>query len=609
MKVKINLRGVVGFDITAQSIIDQIKAAGDSDIELRIESPGGSVYEGLPIFNAIKAHTGTVTAVLDGQVASIATYICSACDEVQATSNAVFMVHGPSVGAHGSEDDMTAAIEQLTIARDNMVKAYMEKTGKSEDDIRALLQRDTYMSAQEAKEYGFIDTIVDAATLTNYAQSNASLTGFNSSVPTQRQPTESQSMPLNAQITTAIQAENTRQSDIRAMFSQHTLDDNNALLTSCLNDASCTPEIAGTRLLKSLGQQNSGVQAPSARLTNGNHVIESLTNTLEHRCGLAALESDNGLGTYSLMDMARELCALKGYRNGNHSELVARAFNSGDLAKIIGTTMDKVVRDQAKLETPLWLRFCSTTNLANFHQKDIVTLNDMPDLLPVSEDGEYKKAILKGGKESLKAATFGREVDVTRQTIINDDMDVINKIPRKLVQAAFRGVSKKVFKLIVSGAKMSDNKNLYIAENTLTGNNLADLVLKAAIAIAKAKGTEGDPLDLKGEFLLSGHTLGPQLNPIIKTPGNAEKYNPAFGKFKEVIETGYLDDFAGFIGLTQKDFETIIIGFLNGQQEPWLEHLTGDYASNGLKMRITYDYDVGVADRRGIVKATVTGSN
>ena len=90
--VKVWIHGIIGdWDISSTDLIAQLKLADEKDIELKVMSDGGSVYHGYAMYNAIKAHKGQVTAVVDGIAASIASYIVMAADKVQMPKNAMVM--------------------------------------------------------------------------------------------------------------------------------------------------------------------------------------------------------------------------------------------------------------------------------------------------------------------------------------------------------------------------------------------------------------------------------------------------------------------------------------------------------------------------------------
>lgn len=148
-----------GEGLTAKDFIAELNAIKSPRIDMRINSPGGQVFEGAAIFNAIKRHPATVTAYVDGIAASIASVIALAGSKLVMAENALFMMHNPSGIAMGTAEDMRQTAGVLDKIKETMVGAYVAKSGQAEKDIIALLDAETWMNAEEAKAAGFADEI------------------------------------------------------------------------------------------------------------------------------------------------------------------------------------------------------------------------------------------------------------------------------------------------------------------------------------------------------------------------------------------------------------------------------------------------------------------
>jgi ATP-dependent protease ClpP protease subunit len=134
-------------------------------VTVRINSDGGSVREGLAIFNALKEHDGEITTVVDGGAFSIAAYIAMAGDVREIAENGMLMIHGAHAETTGNASEHKQSVEMLETANQSMMKAFTDATGKTEDDIRALLAVDTWMDAEQALAEGFVTTIGKRSTL------------------------------------------------------------------------------------------------------------------------------------------------------------------------------------------------------------------------------------------------------------------------------------------------------------------------------------------------------------------------------------------------------------------------------------------------------------
>jgi len=148
------------FGIPAKAFLDELKALGPvAELMVRINSPGGSVFDGVAIYNALKRHDATITVWIDGIAASIASMIAMAGDEVVMPENAMFMLHDPSGLVMGTASDMRAMAEALDRMEAGMVAAYRDKSGRDDAEIEALMATETWLSAQEAFALGLADRV------------------------------------------------------------------------------------------------------------------------------------------------------------------------------------------------------------------------------------------------------------------------------------------------------------------------------------------------------------------------------------------------------------------------------------------------------------------
>ena len=149
-------------DISDKAFKQDIENLGDVEsITLHINSPGGSVFSAVAIANTLKNHKAKITANIDGLAASAATIITSACDTVRMPKNALFMVHNPITFAYGNNQDMQKKLEMLNKVKNSIIETYLNKAKTDKETLSELMDNETWMSAEEAKEYGFVDEILD----------------------------------------------------------------------------------------------------------------------------------------------------------------------------------------------------------------------------------------------------------------------------------------------------------------------------------------------------------------------------------------------------------------------------------------------------------------
>ena len=149
-------------DISDKAFKQDIENLGDvENITLHINSPGGSVFSAIAIANTLKNHKAKVTANIDGIAASAATIITSACDIVRMPKNAHFMIHTPMTFAYGNNQDMEKTLNMLNKVKDSIIETYLYKSNTDKETLSELMNEETWMDAETAKEYGFIDEIIN----------------------------------------------------------------------------------------------------------------------------------------------------------------------------------------------------------------------------------------------------------------------------------------------------------------------------------------------------------------------------------------------------------------------------------------------------------------
>ena len=157
----IEMFGEIGWEVTASQFSAELKALNDNDIIIKLNSPGGSIFEGIALFEIIKNYKGHVTVEIMGLAASMGSVIPMAADKVIMGDMSVMMVHNPWTIAGGEAEDFRKAADTLDKLKGVLVNAYVSKTGLSEDEISAMMDAETWMTAEEALEKGFIDEIAE----------------------------------------------------------------------------------------------------------------------------------------------------------------------------------------------------------------------------------------------------------------------------------------------------------------------------------------------------------------------------------------------------------------------------------------------------------------
>jgi len=150
---------------SAQTFKNELDELGNVEtINLYVNSPGGSVFEGITIHNMLKRHEAKVIAYVDALAASIASVIIMAADEIRMPSNAMLMIHNPWTFVMGNAAELRKKADDLDRIGESAITSYLDKAGDklNEEDLREMLDAETWLSADEAYQYGLCDIVEES---------------------------------------------------------------------------------------------------------------------------------------------------------------------------------------------------------------------------------------------------------------------------------------------------------------------------------------------------------------------------------------------------------------------------------------------------------------
>ena len=151
-------------DTTASSFKQDLDGLGDvSEINLFINSPGGSVFEGISIHNMLKRHKAKVNVYVDALAASIASVIAMAGDTIHMPKNSMLMIHNAWTVTMGNSSELRKAADDLDRISNSSKQSYLQKAGEKLDDttLQEMLDAETWLSADEAYQYGLADVVLE----------------------------------------------------------------------------------------------------------------------------------------------------------------------------------------------------------------------------------------------------------------------------------------------------------------------------------------------------------------------------------------------------------------------------------------------------------------
>lgn len=620
--------------VTAKQFVANLKALGDvTHIKLHINSPGGDVFDGIAIFNALKFHGAAITVYIDGLAASMASVIAMVGNPVIMPENTMMMIHKPWGFAGGDADDMRDYADLLDKVESVLIPAYAQKTGKSPEEIAEMLEDETWLNGNECVELGFADQVtpslqamacIHSKRIEEFEKMPNSIRNMitpprNS---TQREPVNQQppaapvvnESEVRAQVLAEQKARVNGISDLFAMFGNKHMD----LQNKCVADLECSVEQAKDLLLAELGK----TATPSNKTAqthihagNGNFVGDGIRQALMARAGYENLERDNVYNGMTLREYARMSLTERGIGVSSYNPMQMVGFalthSTSDFGNILLDVANKALLqgwDEAAETFELWTK---KGQLSDFKTAHRVGMGGFPSLRQVREGAEYKYVTTQDKGETIALATYGEIFSITRQAIINDDLNQLTDVPMKMGRAAKATIGDLVYEVLTGNGKLSDGKTLFHADhaNLSSGAISVDSLDKARQNMRKQK--EGErALNIRPAYMLVPVGLETLASQTIKSASvkgadiNAGVVNP-LQNFAEVIAEARLDDAdpAAWYLAAAQGTDTIEVAYLNGIDAPYIDQQEG-FTTDGVATKVRIDAGVAPLDYRGLAKSS-----
>ncbi|HCT1711606.1 TPA: Clp protease ClpP [Proteus mirabilis] len=618
-----------GWGISARRFTEDLISLGNlSHINLHIHSPGGEVFDGIAIYNQLKNHSATITVYIDGLAASMASVIAMVGDTVIMPKNAMMMIHKPWGVSWGDANDMREYADLLDKLENVLIPAYVAKTGKTTEEITAMLEQETWLDGDECVEHGFADKVIEPvkamASLTSKRIEEFSsmpsaiknqITPKDTTKPTQQPQPNSSSEP---QPSATYADEQTRLNGIKDLFAMFG-GRHNELMITCLADANCSVEKAREQLLNTIAQQQN--PEPSNKdnahiyAGNGNIVGDSVRASVMARAGYQDYEKDNAYNSMTLRELARASLTERGVgvATYNPMQMIGMAFthSTSDFGNILLDVANKAILLGWEENDETFGKWTKKGQLSDFKTAHRVGLGAFPSLRKVREGAEYKYVTLNDKGETIALATYGELFSISRQAIINDDMNMLTDVPKKLGEAAKATIGDLVYAVLVDNEKMSDKKALFSADhkNMITGGMDVETISAGRTAMRQQK--EGErTLNIRPAFMLVPTTLETQATQVVKSGSvkgadvNSNIINP-IRDLAEIIAEPRLDDASekDWYMVSRQGSDTIEVAYLNGIDLPYIDQLDG-FTSDGVTTKVRIDAGVAPVDYRGLLKVT-----
>lgn len=340
----------------------------------------------------------------------------------------------------------------------------------------------------------------------------------------------------------------------------------------------------------------------------------AVAEALMHRYSPANKITDAGkqfMGR-SLMEISRELLEAGGVKTKGMSkdEVATRAMHTtSDFPYILANVANKTLRAAYEAAPQTFRPFCRQVTAADFKTIQRTGLAGAPALEKVNEHGEYKYGTIGEAKESYALASYGKIVALTRQTIINDDLNAFTRLPEMFGRAAADLESDTVWGIITANAAMNDGIALFHASHSNLPTGAAISVAQLGVvraAMRKQTGIEGRPINVQPAFLLvpaALETIAQQFLSSAYVPEAAANINPFAGTM-QIIAEPRLDASsatAWYAAAAPGQIDTIEYAYLEGNQGVFLESRQG-WEVDGMEIKCRLDFGAAAIDFRGLAK-------
>jgi len=358
---------------------------------------------------------------------------------------------------------------------------------------------------------------------------------------------------------------------------------------------------------------------------SGESLVRAYHAELERRAGITTAPTDEGKAAYGLtcLEMCRGYLQSRGVNTLGMSknEVVQRAFHStSDFPNLFANVANKTLLAAYAEEPQTWGPLARQRNLPDF--KSVTDLQIAGQIVPekILEGGEYKSGTLTEGKATWNLATYGKRIAVTRQAIINDDLDSLSRVPELLGRGCRLLESNMVWDLLTTGASGAtvslDGQALFAAghNNTITGATSVIGIAgmdAAKVKLRKQTDLAGNRLNLAPAFLVVPPELETTALQFLFPTGYAPTSltgssgpNPFAGGVQLIVEPRLSDDSTAYWYLTSSPnrVEMITYGYLAGEAGPTIT-TTEKRDPDGVELLVRMDFGCTLSDYRGFVRS------
>jgi hypothetical protein len=384
---------------------------------------------------------------------------------------------------------------------------------------------------------------------------------------------------------------------------------------------------AGARDAARIPSQRSPRPAVQVLRDGGETQRGAMVNALLHRANPGAYQLDEGAREYrymNLLDLARESLVAQGVNvrgmtsneiaglaMNDSSSLRARSMSSSDFPLLLADALGKELR-RAYLASPrTFTGWARRVTAADFKLIKRLQLDSDAILEKVAPGEPSKLGKLRESREQYRLETFEKRLAMTRQMIINDDLDAFSRVPQFMAREAANVESNTVYSILTTNGNMADGNPLFHANHNNLGGAVAisaDEIGKGRSAMRVQKGLDGKtPLNLIPRFLVGPTTLEGKIAQIQAPFGAAQASNvvPDYIRSMVPVIEPRLDansTTAYYLIADPAEFDTVEYCYLDGEEGVYLETKDGWHVS-GMEVKARLDFAAAPIDWRGMYRS------
>ena len=654
-----------------------------TDLTIRINSYGGEVFVGFAIYNLIKDHpAANKTMIVDGVAASIASVIALAGNKLQMHKNSYMMIHNPAVMVAGDATTLRKAADELDQIKQTIITLYRDRGVElSKKKLDELMTAETWLTAEDAKKYGFAQEVLDESendepetNMSNKLPENLKATFLNQHKPAAPAVNKGVDMicpkcgkvhaegaafcnHCGAAITASAKSNVERDELLNAERKRVKSIQNHCELLKLptdfiqsLIDSGETLDQASQRITDKVREiQDAQLPAQpdvtvSVDATDKfrNHAVNSLAVALGtekdpaikadikknpgpvdiHGLVRACLIKD-GMNPASVINLSPVQLADEGLSRAKNS------VGSADLPAILADTMNKALILTPSEVGATFDQVCTEDMTPDFRTKSYTKMSSFSDIGDVPEGAKFQEGGFSDKKETGSVSTKGKVVTLTRQLIVNNDVNALAQFPRRMSIAVYSRMNRDFYDLLCSNALVGPT----MTEDSVALFNSAHSNLKTSSGVVsvasldvaeqylalqkmpKANAADKDSYVFGGiRTILCGTNQRIAALQVVKSAfdpakSNNNVFNPYAGI--NVVADPYLQSLltAGsaantWYGFADKTmFPNATVVYLSGARSPsFRSEASGVGEAQGVQYEIFFDYGFLFQDYRGVIQ-------